>query len=439
MTNVSVRNVLWVFAAVLLVSACDSDLRGRIEAARVFSPRRVEVGNNAVVNLGQLLFFDRELSGNRNIACASCHFPFKHAGDGEHLGVGEDLEPLPRNTIEPFNRSFATAMLWDGRIERLEDGSIRSPVPLPEGVETLLEAQALLPLLDRHEMRGQPGDIAVGGQPNELAALADDDPQAIWDAVLARILAIEEYRAHFAAAFPRVPLEEITIVHVARAMAQFEMRLWELTDTAFDDFLGSVSNPPQDAAMDPRSVEGASLFFGDAGCFRCHNGPLLSDERYHNIGVPQLGPRLAEEGLDEGRFRVTGDPRDRFAFRTPSLRNVSLTGPYMHDGAYTHLFDVIAHHLDPERQLRQYTGVQLPEHLRTTLQNDPATQAQILATLSDEVRPLRPLTHYEIESLVAFLFSLASRTELTVFPEAGVPFAVPSGLPIDSPFEPRTR
>lgn len=416
----------------LLVSACEPDLRQRIEAARVFSPRRIEVGNGAVVDLGQLLFFDRELSGNRNIACASCHFPFKHAGDGEVLGIGQDERPLPRNTIEPFNRSFASTMFWDGRLEVLPDGTLRSPVPMPEGITTVLEAQALLPLLDRHEMRGQDGDVAADGRPNELAMIPDDEPDAIWAAVMERLMALEGYREAFARAFPRVPLEQITIAHVAQAMAQFEMRLWELTDTAFDDFLGSVSALPRDDALHPEALRGADLFFGDAGCFRCHNGPLLSDERYYNIGAPQLGPTLAERGLDEGRFDVTGDPRDRFAFRTPPLRNVSLTGPYLHDGAYLTLQEVIAQHLDPVAALIRYRGDLLSPELRATVRNDAETREQILATLSPDVAPLRPLSQEEIEDLVHFLHSLASRTELTVFPDAGVPPEVPSGLPIDS-------
>src|SRR5690606_22058092 len=185
---------------------------------------------------------------------------------------------LPRNVVSPFNRSFARALLWDGRVEELDDGTIRAPVPLPEGIASAMEAQVLLPLLDRHEMRGYDGDLDVRGEPNELAAIPDDEPAAVWDAVMARLMAIPAYRMRFAQAFPDVPEGEHDIVHVARAIVRFEMRLWDITDTAFDGFLGNEHVPGQDLALAPEQRRGAELFFGDAGCDRCHNGPLLGDD-----------------------------------------------------------------------------------------------------------------------------------------------------------------
>ncbi|HJL17457.1 MAG TPA: cytochrome c peroxidase [Sandaracinaceae bacterium LLY-WYZ-13_1] len=430
-------------ALLALLSGCASngDLRGAAEAAGAFSPRRKGVGIEARIELGRLLFFDRELSGNRNVACASCHLPFHHAGDQLALGRGQGAEGLghertggprlPRNTVEPFNRSFASALFWDGRVEERADGTIAAPVPLPDGIDTVLEAQALLPLLDRDEMRGEPGDVAVDGRPNELAALEGE--AAVWAAVMDRLMAIEAYRRLFASVFPDVPEGEHGIVHAARAIAEFEMFLWELTDTRFDDYLGAVGTPPEDGALVGPARRGAALFFGAAGCATCHDGPLLGGGRYANIGVPQLGPgKDAATGLDEGRFLVTGDPADRFAFRVPPLRNVRLTGPYMHDGAYDTIEDAIRHHADPEGMLRGYRGDRLSPDLRDQVHRDPATIDAILATLSPDLAAVPPLSDRDVHDLVSFLSALTSDTERDVFPGAGVPPEVPSGLPVDT-------
>lgn len=408
-----------------------------MDAAGVFSPARNDSFPRALGDLGQLLFFDPELSGNRNVACSSCHLPSDHAGDAHALGLGGSATGagreraggilLPRNVPSQFNRSFAHVVLWDGRVERLPDGTIRAPVPLPEGIDTPLEAQALLPLLDRDEMRGHEGDLDVRGDPNELAAIGDDDPGAVWDAIMDRLMAIGGYRTAFAAAFPEVPEGEHTIVHLARAIVRFEMRLWELTDTPFDSYLGNEHQPSDDGALSPDARAGAELFFGDAGCDRCHDGPLLSDDGFHNIGVPPYGPGEVD-GIDEGRFLVTGDPADRFAFRTPPLRSVELTGPYMHDGSIATLEDAIAQHLDPDGALvhGEFTA---PDG--TTIAIDPSLAQDIRATIDPDVRPPRALVGSEVEQLVEFLRSLSSMTEaFRLPPRAGEPAAVPSGLPV---------
>lgn len=425
-------------ASCVLAAACSGDdLRHRIEAAGVFSPARNDSFPSQRADLGQLLFFDPELSGNRNVACSSCHLPSDHAADGQSLGLGQGASgagtereggaPLPRNSIAPFNRSFAEALLWDGRVERMADGTIRAPVPLPEGIETLLEAQALLPFLDREEMRGEAGDVDVLGAPNELATIADDAPEAVWDAIMVRLMAIEEYRVRFAMAFPDVPEGEHTIVHLVKAIVRFEMRLWELTDTPFDSFLGSEHRLPVEQVLTPEARRGANLFFGDAGCDRCHNGPLLSDDAFHNIGVPPFGPGKVD-GIDEGRFLVTGDASDRFAFRTLPLRNVAITGPYMHNGAVGSLREAIEQHLYPQRALDVGSFV-VPSGELVPI--DPALGEAIRETISPDLRPLRDLGDAEIDDLVMFLESLSSDTEAFLLPPAaGEPLTVPSGLPV---------
>ena len=103
-------------------------------------------------------------------------------------------------------------------------------------------------------------------------------------------------------------------------------------------------------ALQPREVRG--FFFGNASCVDCHSGTLLTDQLHHNLAVPQLGPgKNPSTGLDVGRTLVTGDAADQFAFRTPALRNVAVTGPWMHNGAYSSLEDVILHHLESDDML----------------------------------------------------------------------------------------
>ena len=183
--------------------------------------------------------------------------------------------------------------------------------------------------------------------------------------------------------------------------------------------------PARDAAFEPLARRGAELFFGDAGCSRCHSGPLLSDDDFHNIGVPPFGPGKVG-GIDEGRFLVTGEPSDRFAFRTPPLRNVALTPPYMHDGVFATLREAVEHHLDPEANLAR-REVRVGD-VRVPL--DPALAEDIRSTLSSDVRPLRPISPDDLDALLFFLGSLSSNTEqFGLPPAAGEPPEVPSGLP----------
>jgi len=425
-----VRAAAAIVAIALAASACGpevevDELRARIEAAGVFSPRHSVIGDEDEVALGQALFFDPELSGHRDIACATCHLPEFHAVDGHPLGRGQGGEgvgpsrvgghTLPRAVIGPFNRSLVTASLWDGRVERLEDGTLRAPVPLPEDVEDVMVAQALLPLLDRDEMRGYEG--------NDLAALPDDDPFAIWDAIVARLLSHPGYVQMFELAYPG---QEPSITLVGRAMVAFQQQIWEVTDTRFDAFLRQRPlRGFETAELGVEALDGADLFFGEAGCADCHHGPLLSDLEFHNIGVPQLGPgKDPHTGLDEGRYLVTGDPADRFAFRTPPLRNVDLTGPYMHDGAFETLEQVVLHHANPEASLRGYAP---PAAHPGEPRDDPATLDAIVATLDPAIPP-RALSGYQVTALVAFLQALSSQTEIHIFEGAGVPPLLPSGL-----------
>lgn len=403
----------------------------------------------AVVTLGQALFFDPELSGNRDVACATCHLPAYGTTDGLSLPIGtggHGLGParqlgagrnrVPRNAPDVLLRGspgFIT-MFWDGRVWGAPNPGFMSPASnyLPQGLTNVLAAQAVFPITSRDEMRGAMGDVDVNGQPNELAAIADDDYDAIWDGVVARLKVIGAYRQLFAAAYPDVG-DAYDIRHVANAIAAFEVQMGNAPASPWDRFVAG-----DDTALDADALQGALLFYGQAGCSACHSGTLLTDQRYHNLAVPQIGPgKGALQPLDPGRAMVSGMPEDLFAFRTPPLRNVALTGPWMHNGAYTSLEAVIRHHLDPVAGLRNYDAAQLAPDLRGHVVTDSSTvagalrAARVLTTLDPLVATPRSLTDQQIDQLLAFLNALTDPSAISL--DGVVPDTVPSGLPVPRP------
>src|SRR5262249_3896225 len=218
------------------------------------------------------LLFDKVLSGNRDVSCATCHEPAFHMGDGLPLPVGtggtgsgaaRTLGPgrsfVPRNGPSLLNAGIGLSYIfWDGRLSRFGPPLPEVPVsPDPN----ILAAQAMLPVLNRREMRGEPGDVDVLGNPDELAQIPDDQPAQIWQAVMQRVLAIPEYVNLFRAAYPGVPQSSLTFNHAAQAIASFEMATLMKTDSPFDRYLKR-----DDAALSIDEKQGALLFFTKARC-----------------------------------------------------------------------------------------------------------------------------------------------------------------------------
>ena len=168
----------------------------------------------------------------------------------------------------------------------------------------------------------------------------------------------------------------------------------------------------------------------DISCATCHEGSLLTDQKAHNVCVPQIGPGRGDFApRDVGRYAVTGDDADHYAFRTPPLRNVALTGPWMHDGAFTTLRGAVRHLLDPVTSLRSYDTGQLDPDLRATFQGDEETLEAMFETLDAEVRTPRSLSEGEVDDLIAFLEALTDSAALDL--SADIPDSVPSGLPVE--------
>lgn len=387
----------------------------------------------ALVELGRMLVFDKELSGARDISCMSCHLPSFGTSDGLPLSIGQGATGLgpgrshpggvfiARNAPPFFNLHALDTFFWDGRLERTGLG--RPRIPLGDAVTPSmrqafefgpLSALGLFPVLDRDEMRGHGG--------NDLAAVPDDDPGRAWAAIMDRLGAIPEYRAMFEAAYPGTRFDEMSFSHGSNAMAGFLVDRLRSENTPWDRFLAG-----DDAALTSGALEGARVFLGPGRCATCHNGALLSDQQFHNTGLVQLGPGKGHGigGRDDlGRGGVLGESSIR-AFRTPPLRNVELTGPWGHAGQFDDLADFVAHYDDARGALFEYSGRGLPAALAGTMLDN---RHEIAGTISPLVEGIR-LGEPEVAGLVAFLRALTDDRALDLDPLA--PPGVPSGLPID--------
>ena len=236
------------------------------------------------VALGRRLFLDPILSADRSISCASCHVPERSFTDDRPRSVGVSGRVGPRRVPKLLNRGYGRSFFWDGRIRTLEE-------------------QVLQPVTNTLEM-----DL-------ELV-----------DAV-ERLRADAAYASGFHEAFGRQPNED----DLARALASY-VRTILSGDSRYDRYVAGDSN-----ALDPTERVGLEVFRTKGNCVTCHLGPNLTDERFHNTGVGYKDGRFG----DDGRFTVTGREQDRGAFKTPTLRNVAQTAPYMHNGSIETLEDVI--------------------------------------------------------------------------------------------------
>lgn len=427
---------------ILSLLACQMTLAGPLPV----DPPDFPAQDPAEVALGQMLFFDPILSGSRTVSCASCHHPDAATADALSLGLGDgakgigknrkalaDNQPeqrIPRNAPALFNlgASEFTVMFHDGRLEAdpAKPGGIRTPLgeDMADGFSSVLSAQAMFPVLSPDEMAGHysENDVARAVRTGQLAGSG-----GAWDIIAARVDAVPDYRARLdgiigtrAASFP----------DIANALAAFIAVEWRADDSPFDRFLRDGTPLPAAAAR------GMDLFYGKAACDSCHAGRFQTDHSFHAIAMPQIGPGKAERfeshQRDLGRMRVTGRAEDAYRFRTPSLRNVALTAPYGHAGAYADLRDVVLHHLDPVESLRAYNPEQavlpaLSEGAEDfALITNPAEVAEIAA--ANELPP-QTLDQTEIDEILAFLHSLTD--ERGARGRLGIPSALPSGLPLD--------
>ena len=421
-------------------------LTGAAQAVDLPSPdAEFPAANSAQIELGQLLFFDPILSGNKNISCATCHHPRFNTSDGVSLGLGEGgsgLGPdrrvgainipeqrIPRNSPALFNVGAAefTTLFQDGRLEAdaARPSGIRTPLgaEMEAGFANLLSAQTMFPVLSGDEMAGHysENDVAQAVRQGLITG-----PDGAWDLLSKRIEAIPAYRSGFDQI---IGGRDLAFTDISDAIAAFVAFEWRATNAPFDQFLKGQGDLP------PGAQRGMTLFYGTAGCSTCHSGLFQTDHSFHAIAVPQIGPgkaaRFERHARDEGRMRVTGQAKDAFRFRTPSLRNVAQTGPYGHSGAYARLEDVVRHHLDPVASLMAYDPAMavfpdLPGADDLRIVSDEAELNAIAA--ANELEPIE-LTDTDVADILEFLNALTDPFSLQG--ALGVPKTVPSGLPID--------
>lgn len=398
----------------------------------------------AAVELGQLLFYDPILSGNKTVACATCHHPRFATSDGVSLGLGDGgigLGPdrvhdpenppeqrIPRNSPALFNLGSTefTVFFHDGRLEAdaSRPSGIRTPLgaDMEEGFDSALAAQAMFPVLSGDEMAGHysENDVAQAVRQGFLTG-----PGGAWEILANRVETIPAYRTAFDQIIGDRTVEFTDIANVLADFIAFE---WRADNSLFDRFVRDEAELPTKAAF------GMDLFYGSAGCAECHSGQFQTDHGFHAIAMPQIGPgkaaRFERHNRDVGRMRVTGDLEDAYAFRTPSLRNVMHTAPYGHSGSYKSLDQVIRHHLDPVDSLNAYDIdlAVLPGPRFETDARALSDAAEMKAIAKANSLPPVTLSDSEIEALIAFLNALTD--ELSLAGRLGVPETVPSGLPV---------
>ena len=390
-----------------------------------------------LVRLGRALLFDPILSGNRNISCATCHFPTFATGDAKSLAVGEGgigLGPerehpkgvfIARNAPPLFNIGHMQHLFWDGRIERDAAGTVHTPAgaqvtPQMASVFEFGPASAIgmFPVTNRAEMRGQ---VDSG---NELAAIDDSDLPAIWRGLMARLGQIPEYRAMFEEAYPGTPFNRMTFAHASNAIGGFMVDKLTFANAPWDRFLRG-----DDDALTTRQLRGAQTFL-TLKCSLCHNGATLSDDKFHDVAVAQLGPGEGDgmDGRDDfGRMRVTGNAADRYLFRTTPLRNVELTGPYGHDGAVTTLRAFIDHYSESDLKLQAFSPLDLEPALRSTVL---PTASAILAQRDTLLQGV-VLTPEIVDALMDYMHVLTDDAARNL--NHLIPARVPSRLPVARP------
>jgi cytochrome c peroxidase len=403
----------------------------------------------AKVELGKNLMYDKILSGNKNISCATCHHALTDTGDGLSLPIGEGgrglgvtrdtgsngdevHERVPRNAPPVWNLGAIElhTMFHDGRVS--VDASFPSGCKTPAGanlpgnLENVLACQAMFPVTSATEMAGQAGENAIADAPNVVA---------IWNLLAQRLQdPANGYVDMFIAAFDDISAAaDITYAHAANAISAFERVNWRADNSPFDQYLRGDKD-----AMSENAQKGMELFYeGDGNgnsCASCHSGKFQTDMGFHAIAMPATGAGRGSGpgGIDDfGREQVTGDPNDTYRFRTPPLRNVALTAPYGHGGAFDTLEAIVNHHMDPVASLNAYDCDNTPvmpsradlDALDCRAMDDAASVASIAS--HNELAGF-DFDDEEVARIIDFLNALTDPSSVDI--RSDVPKSVPSGL-----------
>jgi cytochrome c peroxidase len=277
----------------------------------------------AKIELGRQLYFDIRLSSDNTVSCATCHDPAMGYAKDTQFGVGVDGQEGGRNSPVAYNRILSGPQFWDGRAATLEAqavGPIENPIEMANTHENAVQTVA-----------------GIEGYHKQFDAIFDDGVNI--DNIGRAIASFE--RALVTGPAPWDYFEQLTSFEKAYA-DDIEVldELQEEDEELYNEYM-ALKKASEAHPISESAARGGVLFFSDkASCTACHLGANFTDEKYHNLGVGMLA-ETPDDKIDWGRFTETDDEKDRGAFKTPTVRNVSLTGPYMHDGSQKKLLDVV--------------------------------------------------------------------------------------------------
>lgn len=415
-----------------------SGFTGRIEER--FAEMLGRPVDTRLAEIGRLLFFDPILSITQDNSCSGCHGPNVSFNDSQPISIGIENNGVVgpgrtgphnlRRAPSVINAALYPNLMWEGRFSARSlspfDNSQGFVFPDPEGeslsfMEHLLGAQAFTPVVSRMEMTGF--DF-VG---------TNDDVRA---EIASRVDAIPEYRTRFAEVFPEIEAGgALTYGHIGAAIAEFTFTLVR-ADAPIDRYARGDTS-----ALTEDQKRGGILFYEPlASCTECHitagfTNEMFSDFESRVLAVPQIAPTVTNADFDGpaknedfGLERISGDPADRYKFRTTPLRNLVYAPSLMHNGAFVCLEEAIRHHIDPRGSLEAYTTERLP----ATLQG-PMGPAQPVLDLVHVIfrQPGRELTDEQYRQLTAFVG--AGLSDPDAAPDRLrylIPSSVPSGLPV---------
>ena len=451
--KINLITFLFFIFSIGLINGCKKELSNdeiltniiKINNLLALEVREPDIGPKFI--LGKFLFHDPILSGNRDVACVSCHLPEYKTTDGlknsigtNGIGRGSDrylknnINHQIRNSPDLYNRDHGHVknLFWDGGVEFTNKPIRKYITPmgmnLKKGFENTLAVQAIFPITRFDEMLGNYEDISLNSLPlihrnkkNELATNQDNKKyhekiQFSLNKLMKRLLGSDninfwqkEYRKLFNEAYPNIKIENLNETHIANALSRYQELAFANYNSPWDNYLnGNLKSLSQN------QKKGAILFFGKGNCSSCHSGPLFSDFNFYSIGVPSNIKIEGHYKTDYGRYNITRKNIDKFKFRTPPLRMVEYTSPYFHNGYETNLEKVIDQHVNPYQYGSKYNKDGSHTMSRIELDNIDLKSDTII------------LEKKEYKYLVSFLTSLSGYASIDE--KLIIPNYVPSGL-----------
>jgi cytochrome c peroxidase len=421
-----------------------------------------DIHTSRIAQLGRELFFTTDLSGDKDVACVSCHHPALGGADALSLPVGVGaIDPnviglgrahngettqdsradggpnVERNSPTTFNIAlYQQSMFFDGRVQLISNknspnhslinnnksNDIRTPDSIFESPDTLagrniVEAQARFPLVSLTEMRGVKQFIGYDNERvrQEIVNRLSLDNRGVnaFENAFVNHAEIKNNGSYKPKSDNPPPID---FSKIAQALSEYQ-RSQVFVNNPWKSYVAGNGNISVDAKL------GAKLFFtavenDGAGCFKCHSGDFYTDEKFYNLAVPQIGRGKLSYGRDIGRYAVSRDINDRYAFRTPTLLNVTETAPYGHTGVFNTLEEIIKHHAEPSQSIQtfdftlkhlpQFSNINAtyPSAKENTLNALAQYEININKEKNEKLRSNQNLTDHQISHLVSFLETL---------------------------------